>query len=149
MPNGNLLLYDNGNNRAAPFDPWLADEKNFSRAVEYAIDQDTMEVELVWEYGQFVEQPVYSGALGDADYLAKTGNILITHGNIFGTDGKLSARILEVTHTTPGVEVFQLDVFDTSPNPKNGWRIYRAQRIKSLYPEDMLLPEKEQTEDPS
>ena len=147
MPNGNLLIYDNGNNRAAPFEPWLPVEENFSRVVEYAIDEETMEVELVWEYGQFVDNPIYSGALGDADYLPKTGNVLITHGNIYKKSGKLSARILEVTHTTPAVEVFQLDVFDASSNPKNGWRIYRAERIRSLYPKDLLFSDKIQEEE--
>jgi hypothetical protein len=47
-----------------------------------------------------------------------------------------------VTHTTPAGEVFRLDVSDASPNPKNGWRIYRAERIDNLYPEDLLISDK-------
>jgi len=144
MPNGNLLLYDNGNYRASPFDEQLPVEQNFSRVVEYAIDEESKHVELVWEYGEFIEDRIYSGALGDADYLPESGNILITHGNIYEKSGKLSARILEVTHTTLPEEVFQLDVFDATSNPKNGWRIYRANRIKSLYADDMLLPVEDQ-----
>ena len=133
MPNGNLLIYDNGNFRATPPDVTLPPEHNFSRAVEYRIDERKKEIELVWEYGQHVEQPIFSGALGDADYLPIKNNVLITHGNIPDKEGKMSAAILEVTHTTPGEEVFRLDVFDTSDNSENGWRIYRSERIADLY----------------
>ena len=136
MPNGNLLIYDNGNFRATPPDITLPPEHNFSRAVEYRIDEKKREIELVWEYGQHVDQPIFSGALGDADYLPEKNNVLITHGNIPGKEGKLSAAILEVTHTTPAEEVFRLDVFDTSDNSENGWRIYRSERIPDLYGTD-------------
>jgi len=136
MPNGNLLLYDNGNYRASPPNKPLDPKDNFSRAVEYRIDEDKHEIELVWEYGQHVKNRVFSGALGDANYLPGKNNVLITHGNIPGDDGKLSASILEVTHTTPGEEVFGLNVFDDTSNNKNGWRIYRSRRIADLYGPD-------------
>lgn len=136
LPNGNLLLYDNGNYRANPFDKTLHYTKNFSRAVEYAIDEDSMTIELVWEHGQFTEERVFSGALGDANFLPETGNVLITHGNIFEKKPgeKLSAQIVEVTHTTPAEEVFNLVIFDETSDPSNGWRVYRSERITSLYP---------------
>lgn len=133
MPNGNLLIYDNGNFRATPPEVPLPPEHNFSRAVEYRIDERKKEIELVWQYGQHVEQPIFSGALGDADYLPIKNNVLITHGNIPNKEGKMSAAILEVTHTTPAEEVFRLDVFDTSDNAEDGWRIYRSERIGDLY----------------
>ena len=136
LPNGNILLYDNGNYRASPFKKIVPVPKNFSRAVEYKINEANMTVELVWEYGQFADKPIFSGALGDANYLPKTGNVLITHGNIFEKKQgkKLSAQIVEVTHTTPAVEIFKLRVFDSTPDLENGWRVYRSERIPALYP---------------
>ncbi|MDH5327911.1 MAG: aryl-sulfate sulfotransferase [Gammaproteobacteria bacterium] len=134
LPNGNLLIYDNGNWRASPFKQWVPHNKNFSRVVEYEINEKTRQVKLVWEHGEFVENRLYSGALGDADKLPKTGNILITHGNLYDKKQKLYARIIEVTHTTPATEVFAVEIFDTSEEEKNGWRSYRARRIPSLYP---------------
>ncbi len=136
LPNGNLMLYDNGNHRASPFDKIVPYTDNFSRAVEYAIDEKNMTVELVWEYGQFALEKIYSAALGDANYLPTTGNILITHGNIFEKkqEKKLSAQIVEVTHTTPAEEVFNVVVFDETSDSSSGWRVYRSERISSLYP---------------
>lgn len=136
MPNGNLLIYDNGNYRTPKTEEPVPIENNFSRAVEYAIDERNKKVELVWEYGQFAESRVYSGALGDADYLPIKNNVLITHGNVLNKSGKLSARILEVTHTTPAEEVFRLDIVDETDDPKSGWRVYRSDRIADLYGPD-------------
>ena len=136
LPNGNLLLYDNGNYRANPYNKVVHYTENFSRAVEYAIDEENMTIELVWEHGQFTEERVFSGALGDANFLPETGNVLITHGNIFEKKpgNKLSAQIVEVTHTTPAIEVFNIVVVDETSDPTNGWRVYRSKRISSLYP---------------
>jgi arylsulfate sulfotransferase len=144
MPNGHIILYDNGNFRASPFDPVLPAVDNFSRAVEYSIDEVTKEVTLVWEYGQFAEERIYTPFIGDADFLPKTGNVLITFGGITKdaegnpTDlvarSKASVRIIEVTHTTPAEKVFDLKIADDTPDLENGWTTYRSERLPSLYP---------------
>lgn len=135
LPSGHLMLYDNGNYRASPFSPMQPAAENFSRAVEYAIDQQSMEVKLVWEYGEFAKPRYFCGALGDADLLSGKDNVLITHGNIVSGPSKYEARVLEVTHTTPAREVFNLRVFNDEPDPDAGWRVYRSERIPSLYPQ--------------
>ena len=134
MPNGNIMIYDNGSYGANPFNAKPRRTKPFSRAVEYKINEETMEVEIAWEYGSDVDRIIYSGALGDADYLPQTGNVLITHGNLVAKDKKQSAVILEVTHTMPAKEVFNMTVVDDSEDPENGWRVYRSERLHSLYP---------------
>lgn len=144
-PEGNILLFDNGNFRASPFDDKLPPAENFSRAVEFSVDEATMEVSEVWEYGESVDETLYAPFLGDADYLSETGNVLITFGGItldaegvpsdsVGTS-KRSARIIEVTHTTPAEKVFDLSIVDGTAEVLNGWSIYRSERLKSLYPQ--------------
>ena len=137
LPNGHILLYDNGNERASAFNPPVESSKNFSRAVEYVINEQTMEVDIAWEYGEHAQKQYFSSALGDADLLPRTGNVLITHGTLMDQKGKQSARVIEVTHTTPANEVFNLSVTDLSNDPKNGWRVYRSERIPSLYTQKM------------
>lgn len=144
MPNGNLLIYDNGDYRTSPSATAnissLIDHVTYSRAVEYKIDETNMTAELVWQYGEKDSaQPgwIYSGALGDADYQNTTGNVIITHGSIRNAAGKFSTRIVEVTHNVPATgaetEVFNLTVSDSSTATKIGWRTYRSERISSLY----------------
>lgn len=133
MPNGNLLLYDNGSYGSSPFTPYPRRIKPFSRAIEYKINETSKEVEIAWEYGQHAENIFYSGALGDADYQPETGNVLITHGSLTTKVKINSAVIIEVTHTTPGKEVFVMTLYDDSPELEGGWRVYRAERIADLY----------------
>lgn len=143
-PDGNILLFDNGNFRASPFDDRLPAEENFSRAVEFSVNEVNMQITQVWEYGEFTEETLYAPFLGDADYMDSTGNVLITFGGItkdaegnqtdvVGTS-KRSARIIEVTRSSPAVKVFDLSIIDTSPEVLNGWSVYRSERIPSLYP---------------
>ncbi len=75
LPNGNIILFDNGNLHTPPQ----------SRAVEYRIDETNKTADLVWEYRP--SPPLYAFALGFAQRLAN-GNTLIC----FGT----AQRIIEV-----------------------------------------------------
>ena len=138
MPNGNLMLYDNGSYGTSPFNEQPRRAKAFSRAVEYKINEKTKQAEITWQYGQHAENVYYSGALGDADYLPQTGNVLITHGSLATTEKINSAIVIEVTHTMPGKEVFKMTVHDASPELEGGWRVYRAERIPDLYSQDAL-----------
>lgn len=117
---GTIIIFDNGNNRASPPDPIVSAADNFSRAVEYQINEETKEIDLVWEYGQFEEETLYTFFIGDADYMPLTGNALITFGGI------QPARLIEVTRTTPAQKVFDLSL------PGNF--SYRSERLPSLYP---------------
>lgn len=149
-PAGTLLLHDNGNYRACPFDGTTPVEAslNRTRTVEYAIDEAAMTVRQVWEYAPADAERIYSDARGDADWLPVTGNVLATYGSVSFTGGVSSrdlglgsrhGRITEVTHTTPPEVVFDLLMYDarTSGSPPvatNELRLYRSARIPSLYP---------------
>lgn len=120
---GNIILFDNGNFRASPFEPVFS-QNEFSRAVEYSIDESSMEASLVWESTGFSAEPIFAGFLGDADKLPQTGNVLMTFG------GHIPTIVAEVTHTTPPVKVFEISV----PNENGSQYIYRAERLPGLYP---------------
>ena len=140
---GTLLLFDNGNNRASPFDgnPVVPDGDNFSRGVEYEIDEETMEVQQVWEYGEFIDEPLYSGFLSDADWQPTTGNVLLTFGGVTYAGGVSSpdlglgaeyTHIVEVTDEVVPQKVFDLMLYD----PANTITVYRSERIPGLYPQE-------------
>ena len=132
-PAGTILLLDNGNHRATPFDEPLPAEASYSRAVEFEVDETAMRVRQRWAYPRSEAERFYSYFLGDADWLPDTGNVLITDGGRMRTvdsaDGKPEARrwarILEVTRDEPAETVFMLVIDDDSPT---GWHVYRAGR---------------------
>ncbi|HET7289335.1 MAG TPA: aryl-sulfate sulfotransferase [Thermodesulfobacteriota bacterium] len=143
-PAGTILLYDNGNFKASPFETKLTAPENFSRAVEFSINKDTKQVTQVWEFGEFDDPIRYAPFIGDADMQPITGNVLITHGGVTNdAEGlpsdniglsKTSVHIIEVTHTTPGEKVFEISIVDPTPEIANGWTTYRSERLPSLYP---------------
>ena len=70
LANGNILMYDNGVGKST----W------YSRAVEYAFDEENKTAELVWEYRHDPDIKAY--AMGSAQRL-DNGNTLINWGLIF------------------------------------------------------------------
>lgn len=104
LPNGNLILFDNGNLHSPPE----------SRAVEYRLDEQRKIVELVWEYRH--QPPLYGFALGFSQRLAN-GNTLIS----FGT----AQRVIEVDQA--GTKRWELAILGSQIF------VYRAFRIDSLY----------------
>ncbi|MGE3455505.1 MAG: aryl-sulfate sulfotransferase [Kofleriaceae bacterium] len=113
LGNGHLLVFDNGNVRVSP--PAAIDGTGqYSRAVEYAIDPATKQVEQVWEFD--ADQAIFAAATGDVDVGSVTGNVIITFG--------VTGRILEVTHDAAATVVFE----PSSPVP-----LYRSERLP-LYP---------------
>jgi hypothetical protein len=101
LPNGNLLLFDNGTNQeGAPI----------SRVVEYALDQENRTARLVWSYAD----GRYAPAMGSAQRLPN-GNTLIG----WGTAPPEGPNVSEVTRT--GEVVFALSL----PPTQVSYRAYR------------------------
>ena len=143
-PQGTLLVYDNGNYRASPFATSVPDGSNDSRAVEYQINEQTMQVSQVWEYRNATNEHLFTPTVGNADWLPKTSNVLVTFGAITYVNGNHPspyatyanmARIKEVTHDAVPQVVFDLAVFDysnTNSTYRGDW-VYRSHRISDLY----------------
>lgn len=123
-----LLLFDNNYDRSGKSEN--SRKEIYSRAVQYRINEDKMTVEQRWQYGEERAEKLYSKTVGDADYLPKTGNRLVTFGDLSG--GRLTkntSHIIEVSGTQPAKAVFELEI--SFPDNR---RIYRAERLP-LYPE--------------
>ncbi|MBN1565548.1 MAG: aryl-sulfate sulfotransferase [Anaerolineae bacterium] len=98
LPNGNLLLFDNG----------TAHEPRESRAVEYELDQEARTATLVWSYsnGQ------YAAGMGSVQRLAN-GNTFIGWGS---SEGVTASEV-----TPEGEVVFELSL----PPSEISYRAYR------------------------
>jgi arylsulfate sulfotransferase len=144
-PQGTLLLFDNGNCRAEPFAPPVPDQANYSRAVEFRIDEPNMQVSQVWQFADTNKDRLYAGTLGNASWLPQTGNVLVTFGCVSYENGvhpdpiapnASIARIKEVTHEANPSVVFDLELCDPNNTNRNslGYEVYRSYRIPDLYP---------------
>ena len=137
--NGTYLLFDNGVARSSPFDDKMDLADSYTRAVEYSVNEETMEVSQVWVYGPD-DETFYARYLGDVDWQPNTNNVLITIGaQETDADGNNApngpgtqrwARLVEVTHEQPAEKVWEMRLQDT----RLGWSIYRSHRLPPLYP---------------
>lgn len=87
LPNGDIFLFDNGNNRSKNKKDYVKAEDNFSRGVIYSINQNDMTINQVWEYGKKLGSDFYSPYISDVDYYSE-GHYLIHSGGISSTNGK-------------------------------------------------------------
>lgn len=131
MPNGNLLAFDNGTYRN------FENKDQFSRAVEYHIDEEDNTVTQVWQYGKERGQEFFSTIVSDVDYLASSNNVLATSGYIKnGTN--LLGKIVEVDYET-GEEVFEATLYfkSSNGNKTSSWGqtdiLYRSERMPLRY----------------
>ena len=147
--NTQILMFDNGNWRASPFDGQVRQEpeESSSRLAEFTINENDMTVAQSWSWstGESTLVPgladLFSAAVGDADYLSN-GNILGTWGflsqaadgssNAANGLGFKSVRLIEIDPTT-SEDVWHLHLSTTEQENPEGWTIYRSDRIESLY----------------
>ena len=144
--NGTLLLFDNRTFSARPFAPPLRPAQTWTRAVEYAINEETRSVKQLWSSeGQAMDR-LMTFAMGEADAMPTTGNVLLFYGSAAvvtdmsldwedvlapggGTDR--GTRIREFTRTDPSEIVWDIDIYDSSENQVR-WGIYGGARIAQL-----------------
>jgi hypothetical protein len=103
LANGNILLFDNGNQHTP----------QFSRVVEYSLDEETKVATFIWDYRH--RPDIFSSANGSAQRLPN-GNTFIGWGNA-GLTGLTS-----VTEVHPDKSIaFEL----TLTKGQRSWRAYR------------------------
>lgn len=134
---GRILCFDNGNFRAGAFETPLDPTQNFSRAVEFEIDEKNRTVRQIWQYGEERAPALFGCYQGGARRLPKTGNTLITFGGLcFDKDGKPAAthvgmrgaaRILEVT--SEGEVVLDIEVDDRAAAEPRAFSAFRADHM--------------------
>ena len=104
---GHYLIYDNGGMG-----------RDWSRVIEYALDEDTMTAEIVWEYPNYPEQDSwYVASCGDIDLMDNGNRLVVAH-----------RRIMELTLENEIVWEYTWIPADDTPD----LRSYQAERIPAL-----------------
>ena len=145
-PQGTMLVYNDNNEQASLFDPPVADEDNYSSAIEYDIDETNMEVSEVWNSAwQPNQDRLFTPYVGKVQWLPQTRNVLVTFGAVTYVNGihpnpsvprATMVRLIEYTHDPVPEVVFDLSFFDptNTSTTYTGYFCYRSRRIPDLYP---------------
>ena len=134
LPNQNLAIFDNGNNRSKDPYHYLSANDNYSRGVVYHLNTEEMTIQQVFEFGKNEGSSFYSPYISEIDYLAPdhylvhSGGIGTLNGEAFNQpayfyeNATLSSRTVEILDQE---RIFELEL------PAH---YYRASKL-SLYPE--------------
>lgn len=144
-PEGTLMVYNDNNYAASPYDPPVADTNNISSAVEYNINETNMTVSEVWNSAwQTNQDRLYTPYIGRVQWLPQTRNVLVDFGAVMYVNGVYSSRystnalmvrIKEYTHDPVPKVVFDLSFFDygNTNASYDGYDCYRVYQIPDLY----------------
>ena len=131
LPNGNLMLFDNGTYRN------FGDKNRYSRAVEYKVNEENKTMQEVWQYGKERGEDFYSSIVSDVDFLPESNHVLVTSGYLYPRENH-SAKIVEVDYNSKE-EIFEATLYLKTVNGDGsvaGWGqtdiLYRSERL-TLY----------------
>ena len=127
MPNGHLLVFDNGFFRQYE-DIDLYSPRGYSRAVEYEINDAEKSIRQVWQYGKERGRVCYGVAVSSVQPLEKTGHILFSPGVGTPNANGIGGKIIEVDYQTKEV------VYEAHLSTPNYLVFHRATRLP-LYPD--------------
>lgn len=124
MPNGNLLQFDNGDNRN------YGSGSVYSRAVEYEIDEENMTIKQIWAYGKNRGGETYSRIVSDVDYHPDENHVFFIPGaSNFG--GSRYGKSIELDYDSQQV-IFEATI--TPPEAAFGLiTLHRTERMP-IYP---------------
>lgn len=86
LPNGDLFVFDNGNNKSKNEKNNISAKNNYSRGVIYRLNTNDMTIRQIYQYGKELGSSFYSPYISDVDYLAND-HYLIHSGGISSKDG--------------------------------------------------------------
>ena len=87
LPDGDIMLFDNGHWRSKVKEKYLPNSQNFSRGVRYRIDTDKMTIEQIWQYGKERGAEFFSPYICNVEYYDE-GHYMVHSGGIGYFDGK-------------------------------------------------------------
>lgn len=135
LPNGNVFLFDNGNNRSKNEEKAIKAEDNYSRGVIYDINTSNMKINQVWQYGKDLGSDFYSPYISDVDYIEDNHYIVHSGGTSY-KNGKVQNDPAGMTNVdklkSTTVEIKNDEVIYKLTLPTNTYRVEKL----ALYDDD-------------
>ena len=100
LPDGDIMLFDNGHFRSKDPAKRIPNRQNFSRGVRYRIDTEKMEIEQVWQYGKERGAAFFSPYICNVEYYDE-GHYMVHSGGIGYEDGETCEGMAVIKCMTP------------------------------------------------
>ena len=132
LPNGNVFLFDNGNNKSKNKNEYVKAKDSYSRGVIYRLDTKNMIAKEVWEYGKERGSDFYSPYISDVDYISDN-HYIVHSGGISYKNGVIQNQPAGIANSdtlvSDTVEILNDKVIFEMVLPTNNYRVEKM----SLY----------------
>ena len=139
---GLIQMFDNHNNDCTPYHDKCPRHWR-SRVVAFEVDEQAMTVRQVWSFDTTSTGVLEAPAMGDADTLPTTGNVLADFGMLTEEEGvrnqeqgfgRSSVRLIEFIPGDPGETVLDMRIRSDGATDPEGFKSYRSEWVPELYP---------------
>ena len=128
LPDGDIMLLDNGHFRSKNKEKWILNRDNFTRGVRYRIDTEEMTIRQVWQYGKERGAEFFSPYISNVEYYDE-GHYLVHSGGIGREDGYASKSLGPFLDAqSPNVELRSITVEE-----KDGVVLYQLETEGNFY----------------
>ena len=141
LENGDIFLFDNGNNRSKLREDDILAEDNYSRGVIYRYNMISMTIEQVYQFGKELGEDFYSPYISNVayysenNYMIHSGGHSEVNGEVLNIPAPLSEDFLSAKLNSITIEVLDGKIVYHLEVPSN---FYRANRI-SLYSNNTIF----------
>ncbi|WP_124067660.1 aryl-sulfate sulfotransferase [Clostridium sp. E02] len=139
LPDGDIMLFDNGHWRGKEKECYRLNQDNFSRGVRYRIDTENRTIKQIWQFGKERKNDFFSSYISNVEYY-RDGHYLVHSGGMGYNHGVTCEELpvymnlddSECTLKSITVEVMEGEVVYEMHLPSN---YYRAEKMK-LYKDE-------------
>ncbi|MHB1134502.1 MAG: aryl-sulfate sulfotransferase [Chloroflexota bacterium] len=137
LPDGDVMLLDNGHFRSKNKDKWILNRDNFSRGVRYRIDTETMTIRQVWQYGKERGAEFFSPYISNVEYYDE-GHYMVHSGGIGYENGETCEGMAVMKLMLPEFKDSKIELRSITCEIKDGELVYEMHLEGNYYRAEKL-----------
>lgn len=108
LPNGDIMMFDNGDYRSKNTDEVLPATEGYSRAVVYRIDKENMTVSQVWQFGKELGSAPMAAYVSSSQYLGENHYLIDFGGIVKDSNGNATYNIMDGIQGSSQSQIYEV-----------------------------------------
>lgn len=108
LPNGDIMMFDNGDYRSKNTDEVLPATQGYSRAVVYRIDKENMTVSQVWQFGKELGSAPMAAYVSSSQYLGENHYLIDFGGIVKDSNGNSTYNIMDGIQGSSQSQIYEV-----------------------------------------
>ena len=108
LPNGDIMMFDNGDYRSKNTDEVLPATQGYSRAVVYRIDKENMTVSQVWQFGKELGSTPMAAYVSSSQYLGENHYLIDFGGIVKDSNGNATYNIMDGIQGSSQSQIYEV-----------------------------------------